>query len=95
MSEVIPDVITCRVVTLVLIQFPLDDYHGRRLVLSLAAVRNRLMWTVSRGQDEPSGYRHDNHNVVQAHVRHIHQIHRQNLVAHLHIRMHGDWRNGR
>lgn len=84
--------ITCRVVTLVLVQFPLDDYYGRRLVLSLAAVRNRLMWTVPCGQDKPPRYRHDDHDIVQAHVRHIDQIHGQNLVAHLHVRMHGDWR---
>lgn len=91
-SEMIPDVITCRVVTLILVQFPLDDYYGRRLMLSLAAVWNRLMWTVPCGQDKPPRYRHDDHDIVQAHVRHIDQIHGQNLVAHLHVRMHGDWR---
>jgi len=83
-------VITCRVVTLIFIQFPFDDYYGRCLVLSLAAVRNRLMWAVSCGQDESPRYRHDDHNVVQAHVRHIDQIHRQDLIAHLHVRMHSD-----
>lgn len=91
-SVIIPDVITCRVVTLVLVQFPLDDYHGRCLVLSLAAVRNQLMRTVPCGQDESPRYRHDDHDIVQAHVRHIDQIHRQDLVTHLHVRMHGNWR---
>jgi len=84
--------ITCRMVTLVLVQFPLDDYHGRRLVLSLTAVRNWLMRTVPCGQDESPRYRHDDHDVVQTHVCHIDQIHRQDLVAYLHVRMHGDWR---
>lgn len=81
----IPDVVTRGVIVLVLVELPLDDHHGRRLVLGLVAVRDRLMRSVSRGQDEPSRYRHDDHDVVQAHVRHVDQIHREDLVAHLNI----------
>jgi len=77
--------VTRRVIVLVLVQLPLDDHHGRRLVLGLMAMRDRLMRSVSRSQDEPSRYRHDDHDIVQAHMRHVDQIHREDLVAHLNI----------
>lgn len=80
--------ITRRVVALVLVQLPLDDHHGWRLVFGLTAVRDRLMRAVPRGQDESPWYRHDDHDIVQTHVRHVDQIHRQDLIAHLHVRIH-------
>ena len=45
-------------------------------MLGLAAVRDRLVLAVPRRQNESPGYRHDDHDVVQAHVRHVDQIHR-------------------
>lgn len=84
----LPDVVTRRVVALILVQIPLNDHHGRGLVLGLAAVTDRLMRAVPRGQDESPRYRHDDHDVIQTHVRHVDQIHRQYLVAHLHVRIH-------
>ena len=70
-------------VALIFIQLPLDHHDRRRLVLGLATVRDRLVLAVPRRQNEPPGYRHDDHDVIQAHVRHVHQIHRQNLIPDL------------
>lgn len=52
-------------------------------MLGLATVRDWLVLAVPCRQDEPPGYRHDDHHVVQAHVRHVDQIHREDLVPDL------------
>lgn len=44
-------------------------------MFSLTTVRNWLVLAVSCRQDESSGYRHNDYDIVQAHVRHIDQIH--------------------
>lgn len=70
-------------VALVLVQFSLYHYHRWCFVLGLTTMRDSLMGTVSGRENEPPWYRHDNNDVVQAHVRHVHQIYREDLVAYL------------
>ncbi|OXU21167.1 hypothetical protein TSAR_004444, partial [Trichomalopsis sarcophagae] len=79
----LPYVVAGDVIVLVLVELLLDDDHRRRLVLVLPAVRDELVRPVPYGEHQSPRYRHDDHHVVEAHVRHVHEIHRQNLIADL------------
>lgn len=71
------------VISLIFVQLPFDHDDRRCFMFRLTTVRDWLMLAVPRRQNESPWYRHDDYYVVKAHVRHIDQVHRKDLIPDL------------